>query len=757
MAGKAWSQEVTGYDIGYRPTGTKLTVPAGEGALTGTYTTSTAYNLITGAQTSTDIPAAGGLPAEDLSTSHNINGLPVSIGSNTVDYVNYTNYNELGQVQRTTFGDDPKQVVATNILDPATGRLLSTALDKQDQTATSVNSTSYTYTPNGDVTSVTNIQGAARDTQCFSYDYQGRLTEAWTDTGTTTTKPGPSVPGIGGCTNTAPSNGEIGGTAPYWQSFTYDVTGNRKTLTDHDPAGDANKTSVTTNTYPAPGAARPHTPTSTTRRIGANTPVTTNLTYDKTGNTLTRPDTGDAPDTLPGDGGPIQTLTWNSEGKLASNTTNAGTSTYIYDAAGNRLARKDPGKTTLYTGSDELTRDTATDKVTGTRYYATPGGTTIVRTSAGKLSYVAADHHNTGTTSIDATTLTVQRRTTKPFGEDRGTKPTAWPGERGFVGGTQDKTTGLTHIGAREYDPAAGRFLSADPLMVLDDPRQHNAYQYANNSPLTNWDPTGLALDDGTGHGEKADGTSPANVLTPGASVNGEGYALYKKRTLRALAKTRFTHKPPTLKNFLGGMAHGAAGMADMLPTSPILSLLGIGPSQQLNWATEKLGLEFDENSSEFLIGELATPVPGGALAKAASSAAKEAGALRTIGGAEEMGSGNVWKTSEELSNATGKTTASRNRAIDAIISEDFPDLKLTHRPVYSYGVNSGMAKPNGGTQIGFKRFASRSLLRTTVVHEELHHRWFARGLTNHHPRDGSGTSDQFYGIVDRYKSIRGW
>ncbi|MCX5128284.1 polymorphic toxin-type HINT domain-containing protein [Streptomyces sp. NBC_00347] len=517
VAGKAWSQEVTGYDIGYRPTGSKLTVPPGEGALTGTYTTSTAYNLITGLATSTDVPAVGGLPAEDLSTGRNPNGLPVSFGSNTVDYVNYTDYNELGQVQRTTFGDSPKQVVATNILDPATGRLLKTALDKQEEAVSSVNSTAYTYTPNGDVTSVTNIQGAARDTQCFTYDYQGRLTEAWTDTGTTTTKPGPSVPGIGGCTNTAPSNGEIGGPAPYWQSFTYDVTGNRKTLTDHDPAGDANKTAVTTNTYPAPGAARPHTPISTTRKMGDGGPVTTNLTYDKTGNTLTRPDTGDAPDTLPGDGGPIQTLTWNAEGRLATNTTNAGTSTYIYDAAGNRLARKDPGKTTLYAGTDELTRDTATDKVTGTRYYATPGGTTIVRTSAGKLSYVAADHHNTGTTSIDAATLAVQRRFTKPFGEERGTKPTAWPGEQGFVGGTQDKTTGLTHIGARDYDPAAGRFLSVDPVMTVGDPRHHNGYSYSYNSPITFSDPSGMRPDGLCGGNTS---TCTPSDSKSGASVN---------------------------------------------------------------------------------------------------------------------------------------------------------------------------------------------------------------------------------------------
>ncbi|MDX6759415.1 hypothetical protein SIN09_08145 [Streptomyces sp. F8] len=183
---------------------------------------------------------------------------------------------------------------------------------------------------------------------------------------------------------------------------------------------------LTAHAYPAPGSPRPHAPTSTTRTTGTGPSVTANTTYDASGNTLTRPDAA----------GTTQTLTWTPEGRLASATTGAGTSTYAYDAAGTRLLRKDPGKTTLYLGATELTLNTATDTVTGTRYYTTPGGTAVVRTSGGKLSYVAADHHNTGTTAIDAATLQVQRRTAKPFGEDRGTAPAAWPGERGFVGGT---------------------------------------------------------------------------------------------------------------------------------------------------------------------------------------------------------------------------------------------------------------------------------------------------------------------------------
>lgn len=56
--------------------------------------------------------------------------------------------------------------------------------------------------------------------------------------------------------------------------------------------------------------------------------------------------------------------------------------------------------------------------------------------------------------------------------------------------GTTDPT-GLTHLGAREYDPTLGRFISVDPLLVVDDPVQHNAYQYGSNNPATYSDPTG--------------------------------------------------------------------------------------------------------------------------------------------------------------------------------------------------------------------------------------------------------------------------
>ncbi|WP_390899137.1 RHS repeat-associated core domain-containing protein [Streptomyces mirabilis] len=72
--------------------------------------------------------------------------------------------------------------------------------------------------------------------------------------------------------------------------------------------------------------------------------------------------------------------------------------------------------------------------------------------------------------------------------------PNTWTGDKGFVGGTNDTATALTHLGAREYDPATGRFLSVDPVFTATDPQQMNGYTYANNNPLTYSDPAGTEI-----------------------------------------------------------------------------------------------------------------------------------------------------------------------------------------------------------------------------------------------------------------------
>ncbi|MGW1938760.1 polymorphic toxin-type HINT domain-containing protein [Streptomyces goshikiensis] len=511
--GAAYVSEVTGYDAGYRPTGTRSTIPGSEGALAGTYETVNEYDAY-GQLKKTKLPAVAkaGMSAESLSfgidVGGNLSSLGATIDGERVPYVTSLQYDPYGRVIRTTVGKSGKQVVTTADYDQASGRLIRSTLDKQTTARSSVDVNDYTYDQSGLITSIRSAQdGAAIDLQCFEHDYLGRLTQAWTDTGAATTAPQPSVRGIGGCANgkgpAADGAGKpsVGGPSPYWQKYEYDRLGNRKKLVRKDTTGDASKDVTVTQTFgtgantpssdpkTGGGTGGPHALMTSSETSPSGTKVTS-YTYDAAGNTA-------AVTSTPG----TKTLTWNGQGKLDKITgtgESAGTS-YLYDTGGNQLIRRDPGKTTLNLGSDQLTLDTATGKVSDVRTYAAPGGLSVTRTTSGgtsTLTYQASDHHGTNGVQFNADDLAQARRPADPFGNERGTRPAAgsWAGDKGFVGGTKEEATGFTLLGAREYDPTTGRFISPDPVIDPSNPQQWNAYGYANNSPVNVSDPSGLAF-----------------------------------------------------------------------------------------------------------------------------------------------------------------------------------------------------------------------------------------------------------------------
>jgi RHS repeat-associated protein len=468
----AYTEAVTGYDADYRPTGTSVTIPAAETGLAGTYTTPMTYAL-DGSIASQTLPAAGGLPAETVRYVYDSVGLPYSLkGTNSyvVDSV-YTKYGEPSVYTLTTGTGTPVQL--SYDFEDGTHRLAHTMLVRQSATDRTQADTHYGYDAAGNVTSIADTPaGHPADTQCFDYDHLRRLTEAWT-------------PGGGDC---SPGPGGVpGGAAPYWTSYGYDPTGSRTALTQHDPAGD------TTVSYAYPAGAHTLRSATTTGPGGSRTDT---YAYDALGDTTGRPG---------------QTLGWDQEGRLTS----AGATTYLYDADGNRLLQRDADGTTLYLPSGmEIRYTTATASTTCTRYYVHNGSTVAVRTTGGGLTWLATDPHGTANYAVAAATAAVTVRRTDPFGGIRGTAP-AWPDTHGFLGKPVDATTGLTHLGARDYDPALGRFTSVDPLLDPADPQQLNGYAYANNNPTTNADPTGLLCangPDGTCH------TPHGNIPTPGIS-----------------------------------------------------------------------------------------------------------------------------------------------------------------------------------------------------------------------------------------------
>ncbi|MFF4248915.1 polymorphic toxin-type HINT domain-containing protein [Streptomyces sp. NPDC001822] len=494
--GTAYTRKVTAYDTLYRVTGSQLTLPATDQLVTldavkSPLTFTTAYNL-DGTQQNTSEPAAGGMPSEIIQTHYNAAGLPTDVGG-TSSYLLGASYSATGLPETLTLGTSAaegiKHTHIGNTYEDGTDRLTQSKVT-DDTHSYELQELNYTYDQSGNVTALsdpTTLGGTGKaDNQCFSYDGYQRLTDAWTPT-------------TADCATTGRTTNNIGGAAPYWTSYTYTNGGQRSTETNH--------TTNTTRNYCYTKLAQPHTLTATT--TAACTAATAQYTYDTTGNTLTRPD-----------GSATQALTWNEESDLAQTKETAGSTTsttnYIYDADGELLIRRNTaGESILYLdGITEVHLDTTT---TTPKYWAnrtyTVGGTTIAtrtnKSGAPALVFLTSDHHGTGALAIDAgTTQALSKRYTTPFGAPRGTTTgTAWPDDKAFLGKPADTTTGLTHIGAREYDPGIGQFISVDPVLTLTQHQSLNGYSYAGNNPVTSSDPTGMCPADVCGNGYPIGGT----------------------------------------------------------------------------------------------------------------------------------------------------------------------------------------------------------------------------------------------------------
>ncbi|MFF3315432.1 RHS repeat domain-containing protein [Streptomyces sp. NPDC003035] len=474
---KAYTKAVTAYDSMSRPTTTTLSLPADDplvtsGSVTATITAKVDYRL-DGTVNSLTEPAAGGLAEEIVSTAYNNYGLPIGL-SGASGYLLGASYTDLGQVQQLTLGTSTasgtKKVFLTNFYELGTGRL--TGADVDDQTRGAVRDTAYTYDPAGNVTSISDHAntGNGADFQCFTYDGQRRLTEAWT-------------PKTADCATAGRTVTNLGGAAPYWTSYTYNAAGQRATERQ-------NTATPVTRTY-CYDTTRTHALKATTTD-GNCTDETAQYTYDDTGNTTARVET--AGSTTP------QALTWSAEGKLTKLTEGTSATDYLYDADGQLLIRRassTSGETVLYLGATEV--HLKGTKKWANRYYAAAGATIALRTNetgTEKLHFLAADHHNTGNLSITGDTAQgLTKRYTTPFGAARGTSAGTWPDDKSFLGKPTDTGTSLTHIGAREYDPTLGQFISVDPLLVADAPASLNGYSYAGNNPMTTSDPTGMCAE----------------------------------------------------------------------------------------------------------------------------------------------------------------------------------------------------------------------------------------------------------------------
>ena len=467
-SGPSYAEVVSGYNSLDLPEGENVNISSG--TFNGSFDVSYGYTNYANLVSETQYPADAGLPAEEVGTGYDTANKPVSLESSQWDYVSGLSYTDLNQPEEYTLGTSASPAWIIDSYDPVTGNL-STSGAQAGTSPITLDSTTYNYDNDGLITSDADTPAnGGTQVQCFSYDYLGRLSQAWSQGGT-------------GCSSGASQTAESTAAAPYWEQYAYNDENDLTSETSTPASGAA---TTTTDAY----AGTPHQITQQQAVTGSTT-NTSSYSYDADGDTQGI--------TLPSGN---ETLNWNDAGKLASvdapgSTT--PTTSYIYDADGNLLEETDPSgtsgttDTTLYLPGEELVAATNSSGTTfsGTRYYTIGGVTIAARTSAGQVYYLDGNQQGTATLAINSSTLTGTNRYYDPYGNPVGTAPSSWPGAQGFVGGTADPATSLENLGAREYNSATSSFVSTDPLRNAYDPQDLNPYAYSLDDPVNQSDPSG--------------------------------------------------------------------------------------------------------------------------------------------------------------------------------------------------------------------------------------------------------------------------
>lgn len=311
---------------------------------------------------------------------------------------------------------------------------------------------SETYDGLGEVASrAQSVQGTAVLTDAYSYDAVGRISQV--------------ADQAGGVSHT--------------YTYAYDADGQLITVNEDGAT-------IEQYSYDANGNRMSKT-------LGGAAPET--ATYDARDRLQMRGSTAyafDASGFMTGRG--ADTFDYSARGELLQATVGGNTVTYSYDGLGRRVSRTDSGGTTqcLYGDPGNPLQVSAVRDPAGalTVLYYDAAGALTAFDSGGSRYYVATDAVGTPRVVTDATGTVVKALTYSSYGEVLSDSAPSFALPIGFGGGLTDPVTGLVHFGARDYDPAAGRWTAIDP--ALYDGAQGNLYAYATSDPVDFRDPTGL-------------------------------------------------------------------------------------------------------------------------------------------------------------------------------------------------------------------------------------------------------------------------
>jgi RHS repeat-associated protein len=374
--------------------------------------------------------------------------------SGTDNYVIDTDYHAAGMVTDMTHLSSgvANQMLRRNIYSPSTLNLSWTEAKLTSSGTWNISQHGYTYDAWDRVASAMDRYNAYQY-QCYTYDRYNRLKTAFT-TGDVAC----------GAYNSAV------GADPFNHTYAYNTIGNLTSMTG-----------VGSYTY---DPAHKHQ---------ANAAGSHTFSYDFAGNMTSRTIAGQA----------TQNLVWDESSRLETITQGTTTTGFLYDADGNRVARRDNGVTTVMI-DNTFEWSSAGGLVS---YYSHAGQVIAMRNTAG-LQWMFGDHLGSASTVRTPAGVNIRQRYL-PFGRLRGAA--TLPTEYGFTGQRLDPS-GLMDYNARQYDPVLGRFTSPDTIIPdAADPQAFNRYSYVNNNPVNFTDPTGHC----------ASATTPSSGQARGWSVGG--------------------------------------------------------------------------------------------------------------------------------------------------------------------------------------------------------------------------------------------
>jgi RHS repeat-associated protein len=280
-------------------------------------------------------------------------------------------------------------------------------------------------------------------------------------------------------------------------SFLYDLVGN---VTQRQN----NKLGLTETFYYGGGGDNLYRLDHSTLYDGSTSLTNLALTYDKSGNILTKNEAGFTEPLV------NQTVTWTSYDYPAQIVSGAETASFAYGPDRQRWRMIYTGslgaETTYYIGG--LLEKVIVGGNASFRHTITAAGSamamyTMSNGGATVLNYVLDDHLGSAESFANNDAGTVVNASFSAFGMRR--NAVTWSGDepnrtaldaitrQGYTFHTMLGSTGFNHMNGRVQDALNGRFLSADPFIDgVMNTQGWNRYAYVKNNPLSSIDPTGF-------------------------------------------------------------------------------------------------------------------------------------------------------------------------------------------------------------------------------------------------------------------------